>query len=243
MKKKLIIGLIIFVCIIVIVFFTKKLIDNKNEKITPIPVDYAESEENEEKNQQEQEKIIQITENQGFQADENIYKIENEYDGREVAVIKPNIKYQVALAGMIKKEKPEYSELNDLLNKAPKHTGIWIAENSREKFLNILKNIANANYEINEDGFLIQTGTLKDNKYDKKIKKMLSDEKLHIFDINSITYIVDEVTGEIQEYPFEEMDSYSEYEYFSSEDKEMFIISKNFYGKINQEEILKNIFK
>ena len=80
------------------------------------------------------------------------------------------------------------------------------------------------------------------NDYDKKIQEMLSDDALHIFDINSTTYIVDEVTGEIQEYPFEDMDPYTEYEYFSSDDKEMFIISANSYGKVNQEEVLKGIF-
>ena len=72
---------------------------------------------------------------------------------------------------------------------------------------------------------------------------MLSDEMLHIFTIHSVTYIVDEVTGEIQEYPFEEMDPYTEYEYFASDDKEMFIINTNSYEKVDQEEILKNIFE
>ena len=81
------------------------------------------------------------------------------------------------------------------------------------------------------------------NEYDKSISKMLTDEKLHIFDISSITYVVDEVTGEIQEYPFEEMDPNTEYEYFESDNKEMFIMSENKSGKVNQEDILKNILQ
>lgn len=243
MIKKISIGLPILV-IILIIFF---ILYNKNrigsEEFSSLPIDYMESKENEEKNEQVQEQIIQIIENQGLQADEDIYEIANEYDGREVVVIKPNIQYQVALAGMIKKERPEFSEVNELLTKAPTHTGIWIEESSREKFLTILKNITNADYEINEEGFLNQMGSWKMNEYDKKIKQMLGDGNLYVFNICSTTYIVDEVTGEIQEYPFEEMDPYNEYEYFSSQNKKMFIISGNSSGKIDQKEVLKNILE
>ena len=245
MKKKVIISsivlIVIVIFILVIFFITKKSQqDGSGENISSLPISYEE--ENEENSKQDQEQISQITENQGLQADENIYEIATEYDGREVVRVKPNIQYKVALAGMIKKEIPDFSELDDLLTQAPTHTGIWIEETSRESFLNILNNIADSEYEINEEGFLIKKENGKMNDYDKKIQEMLSDETLHIFDINSTTYIVDEVTGEIQEYPFEEMDPYTEYEYFSSDNKEMFIISANSYGKVNQEEILKGIF-
>ena len=245
MKKKVIISsivlIVIVIFILVIFFITKKSQqDGSGENISSLPISYEE--ENEENSKQDQEQISQITENQGLQADENIYEIATEYDGREVVRVKPNIQYKVALAGMIKKEIPDFSELDDLLTQAPTHTGIWIEETSRESFLNILNNIADSEYEINEDGFLIKKENGKMNDYDKKIKEMLSDETLHIFDINSTTYIVDEVTGEIQEYPFEEMVPYTEYDFFSSDNKEMFIISAHSYGKVNQEEILKGIF-
>ena len=245
MKKKVIISsiilVIILILIIVIFFITNKTKqDGSGENISSLPISYEE--ENEENSKQDQEQISQITENQGLQADENIYEIATEYDGREVVRVKPSIQYKVALAGMIKNEIPDFSELDNLLIQAPTHTGIWIEETSRESFLNILNNIADSEYEINEEGFLIKKENGKMNDYDKKIQEMLSDETLHIFDINSTTYIVDEVTGEIQEYPFEDMDPYTEYEYFSSDNKEMFIISANSYGKVNQEEILKGIF-
>ena len=140
------------------------------------------------------------------------------------------------------KEKPEFSEINELLTQAPTHTGIWIEESSREEFIKILESIANVDYEINEEGFLVQKGSWNMNEYDKKIKHMLLSENLYVFNISSTTYVVDEVTGEIQEYPFEEMDPYNEYEYFSSENKEMFIISANSSSRINHKEVLKTIF-
>lgn len=240
MKKKIIISTIILISVLVIFFITIVLVKiGSEEKISSLPVNYEE--ENNENNEQEQQQINQITQNQGLEGNEDIYEIATEYDGREVVTIKSNIKYKVALAGIIKKQKPEFSEIDELLEQAPTHTGIWIEQNSREKFVKLLKNITNAEYKINEQGFLVQNTTWNMNKADKQIKQMLSDEMLHIFTINSLTYIVDEVTGEIQEYPFEEMDPYTQYEYFSSDNKEMFIISSNSYGKINQEEILKEI--
>lgn len=238
----------ICITILIIISGIFFIVLNKNqpgsENFNSLPVDYIENKENEEDGEKEirQEKINKIMQEQGLKANESMFETATEYDGREVVIIKPSIQYQVALAGMIKKEKPEFSEIDELLNKAPTHTGIWIEESSREKILKILKNIANANYEITQEGFLKQNETWKMNQYDNNIKKMLSDEQLHIFSINSITYIVDTVTAEIQEYPFEDMDPYNEYEYFSSENKEMFIISANSSGKINQEEVLKGIF-
>ena len=170
------------------------------EPSSSLPVNYIE--EDKENDETNQEKITQIVEDQGFQADENIYEIAKEYDGREVVVVKSNIKYKVALAGMIKGQKPEQSEINEILQKAPTHTGIWVPEKSREKFLELLKNITNATYTINEDGFLIQKESWIMNDCDKSILEMLQDKKLHIFDISSTTYVVDDATGEIQEYPF-----------------------------------------
>ena len=239
MEKKIMICLILIILISTIFFITRKNIEKGSEKkISSLPINYVE--ENQETNQ---EKLTKIVEDQGFQADESIYEIAQEYDGREVVVVKSNIKYKVALAGMIKKQKPEFNEINEILEKAPKHTGIWIAENSREKFLEILKKITKLTYSINEDGFLEQKESWMMNDCDKSISSMLNDEKLHIFDISSTTYVVDDVTGEIQEYPFEEMDPYTDYEYFQDNDKEMFIISESLEGKINQEDCLKKIFE
>lgn len=242
MKKRVIISLIILVLITIILIIATKILKLKNKKEDVVqPINYEEENNNQNETENDKEKINKMITEQGFKADENIYEIGKEYDGREVVIVKSGIQYKVALAGALKKSIPEFNEVNELLSKAPTHTGIWIEENSREKFLNIIKNITNANYTINESGYLIQTENWKMNKYDKKIQKMLSEEKLYVFDICSKTYLVDDVTGEIQEYPFEEMDPYSGYEYFESDNKEMFIMSENISGKINPEDILKEI--
>ena len=173
MIKKIAICLSIMIIISIIFFIVfQQKETGSEEQISSLPVTYEEEKE-EEVNEQEQEQITQIIENQGLEADENIYEIATEYDGREVVRVKPSIQYQVALAGMLKKDIPEFSEINDLLKQAPTHTGIWIEETAREKFLSILKNITNANYEINDEGFLVQNTTWNMNKYDNGIKQML----------------------------------------------------------------------
>lgn len=172
-----------------------------------------------------------------------MYEIATEYDGREVAVIKSSIQYQVAIAGIIKKSKPDFSEIENLLTEAPNHTGIWIDNSSRNKFLEILKNITNAEYNIDNDGFLTQTEKIGMNKVDKAIKKMLESPKLYVFNISSKTYLVDEVTGQTQEYPFEEMDPYIPYEYFESDNKSLYVITTNSLGKLNYDDVFKEIFE
>ena len=241
MKKKIIICILMILAISFIFFIVRKIVRiESGEQISSLPIDYMEESV---KNEIEEEKIVNIVGDQGLEADEDIYEIAQEYDGREVVVVKANIKYKVALAGMIKRQKTEKAELNDVLQEAPKHTGIWVAENSREKFLQALKNITKATYFIDEEGFLTQKESWIMNGYDKSIANMLHDDSLHVFDINSTTYVVDEVTGEIQEYPFEEMDPYTDYEFFEDENKEMYIISEGIEGKVNPTDILKKIFE
>ncbi len=241
MKKKIIICIILIILISLIFFITRKKIEmGSEETISSLPISYEENiKENEESSAEKQNFI----EDQGFKADENIYEIDQEYDGREVVVVKPNIKYNVALAGAIKQQKPEFSEINEILKQAPNHSGIWVWESSRDKFLGNLKKITNTSYEFDENGFLIQKDSWMKNECDNSISKMLNDNKLHVFDIKSTTYVVDDVTGEIQEYPFEEMDPYTEYEYFEDDSKDMFIVSEGIDGKVKTEECLKKIFE
>ena len=197
MKKKTIIIVLIFLIIISAIFFMLyNLKSTGSEDISPLPVDYNESEEN--NINEDKQKIDEIAENLGFTAEDDIYEIATEYDGRETVKIKYSIQYKVALAGSIKRSKPEFSEIDEIITNAPKHTGIWILKDSQEEFLNILNNICKAKYNINEEGYLLQEKVAFMNKYDKKIEQMLSDSKLYVFDINSISYLVDEVTGEIR---------------------------------------------
>ena len=196
MKKKIIIICLIVLIIIATIFF---IIYNRkevgSEDISSLPIDYNEVEEN--VVEEDEQKINEITDNLGFTGKDDMYEVVTEYDGREVVVVKSSVQYKVALAGIIKGAKPEFSEIDSLLEQAPTHTGIWIEKNSRNNFLEIINKITDGKYEINDDGFLVQTQT-SENNYDKKIGEMLSDKSLYVFDISSTTYLVDEVTGDIR---------------------------------------------
>ena len=199
MKKKIIITSFIILVIIAIVFFIfyNNQKNKGSEEFSSLPIDFNESEENIIK-EEDKQRLNEITENQGFEANKDIYEIRTEYDGREVVTVKASIQYKVALAGSIKRSKPEFSEIDEIITNAPKHTGIWIVENSKEEFLNLLNSICKAKYSINDEGYLLQKEVAFMNEYDKKIKQMLSNGSLYVFDINSISYLVDEVTGEIR---------------------------------------------
>ena len=115
----------------------------------------------------------------GYTADTDMYEIATEYDGREVVIIKPNIQYQVALAGAIKKDLPEFNELDEILTNGPNTNGIWIESSSREKFLKILKEITECNYTINEDGFLVQ-------EENEKTKRLIEEMRCGIQNLKTI---------------------------------------------------------
>lgn len=205
MKKKIIIVLAVVVIISIFFIVSKESKIGSKEEISSLPINYIENGENtiqeeniSQDNEEEQEKIEQMAEIQGLQGNTSIYELTTEYDGRETLSIKPWIKFQIALIGAIKKAKPEYEEMNDLLKQAPEHTGVWITETSREKFLNLLNEFTKATYTIDNNGYLNQEEKKFMNQYDKKIKQMLSSNNLYVFDISSISYLVDEVTGEIR---------------------------------------------
>lgn len=240
MKKNILIIITIIIFIAIISLISNKIRNKERDDIS-LPIDYKE--EQNKTTIDDEKKIKDIIEDQGFKTQENIYEIRTEYDGREQLEIKDSIQYRVVISGIIKKDKPKFNEIDTLLNNAPKHTGIWIAEDSRDSLIKILKNVTKANYSIDEEGFLQQEERFMMNSYDNKIKKMLKEKKLFVFSINSECYIVDEVTGEIVLYPFEEIEPEQGYELFEDENKYIFIVNKNNLGKVNQEEVIRFILK
>lgn len=101
--------------------------------------------------EEEKQKIDEIKTSFGITGDTDLYEVQKGYNNTEIAVVKPSIKYKVAFAGMIQNEKPTISELDSIIqNNHPKYTGIWIENNSREKFLKLLKNQTKAEYKIDD---------------------------------------------------------------------------------------------
>ncbi len=145
---------------------------------------------------------------------------------------------------MIKGKKPEFSEVDDIyINNIPKNNGIWIEKNSRNKIEESLNNsnLLNSKYEIDENGYVKIKEKGKQNDNDKKLENIINGSKQYIFSISSICYIVDDVTGKILDYNFENMDKYQTYEYFEDNNKMIIFITKNSNKQLEEKDIIESI--
>ena len=154
MNKKSLIICIIVVLIIILAIFMIKLNnlgkdDKKNNDIENTAlVESKNNEENVNANfidnsssyQYTTEEVEKIKKEINATANTDIYRIEEEPGGRKILQIKPEIQFNVDLAGIIKNGEPEENELNEILKKIPNTTGILISNQSRETFLGLLKN-------------------------------------------------------------------------------------------------------
>lgn len=197
-----------------------------------------------EESQISDEEKTEIIEETGKQGDYDLYEIQEGEDSVKIATIKSSVKYKVAFAGMIKNKVPEKEELDDLLEKNhPKYAGIWIKSESQSEFLKYISSVTKSEYEINENGYLKIKNKKNQNEYDKKIEEIINGNKLYIIDISSTCYIVDEITGEILDYNFEDMDEYQTYQYFEDGDKKIIFITENQNNQLTVKEIIESVIE
>ncbi len=236
MKKKILIVIFILLILIisVTIYFYLKNKDNKEIEIDEIKKEEQLTEE-------EKNEIDKIKQETGKQGETEIYEIQDSYN-TQIATVKSSVKYKVAFAGMIKKDFPKMDELNLIIEEYhPKYAGIWIDENNREEFLKYLSEIANSEYKIDENGYLRIENKNTPNSVDKKIEKIIKGKELSIISISSVCYIVDEITGEILDQPFEKIDQYQTYEYFEDGDKKIIFITENSKKQMTSKEIIQSV--
>ena len=254
-RKKVIICITICILIInVIVICTVRKENNTKENDNNNSSENIKQEEKSDDNKENTEntenveKEIQITtstqEETGKQGNYDLYEIQEGEDSVKIATIKSSVKYKVAFAGMIKNKVPEKEELDDLLEKNhPKYAGIWIKSESQSEFLKYISSVTKSEYEINENGYLKIKNKKNQNEYDKKIEEIINGNKLYIIDISSTCYIVDEITGEILDYNFEDMDEYQTYQYFEDGDKKIIFITENQNNQLTVKEIIESVIE
>ena len=192
---------------------------------------------------QENVSIPQLKEETGMQADDDLYEIQVEYDGKQILDIKPDIQYKTAFAGMIKQSKPEFSELDTLYEaEHPTQSGIWIEPHSRDRFLEMLKENMNCQYQISDDGYLQIKENSNPKQEDIQLQKMMkSDRSLYIIAVSGVYYEVDRVTGEIIDQPFEMMDPYQASKIVETENGMLIFLTKNERQKLTKREILEEV--
>ena len=253
-SKKVKIGIIIGIIILIIVIVVISLIlNNKETDNAENTINNEESTNNsntileetvEPQTEEEKQKIEEIKNESGLTADTNIYEVQKEYDGREVLVVKDSVQYRVELAGILNNGLPEKDKVEKILQNRPQKTGIWISEPSRDKFLEYLKETTKNNYIINQEGYLqIEQESNEKTEQDQLLEKYISNNKQYIIDISGIFYQVDNVTGEIVEYPFEKMDGFQAYEYSESNGNIIMALTTNKDRKIQPKEIIESMLE
>ena len=168
----------------------------------------------------------------------DIYQIEEEYDGRKIIQVKPDVQYQVALAGIIKNGIPAEDEINTILEQAPNSSGMWISESSREKFMELLNSNNIVDFEITNEGYLKCNKQENLTEQEEKLKDMAESDKLYVIDVSGKTYQRDYISGEVIEYPFEEMDPYQVLEPYEIENSIILGVTSNKDNRFSNKEIL-----
>ena len=168
----------------------------------------------------------------------DIYQIEEEYDGRKIIQVKPDVQYQVALAGIIKNGIPAEDEINTILEQAPNSSGMWISESSREKFMELLNSNNIVDFEITNEGYLKCNKQENLTEQEEKLKDMAESDKLYVIDVSGKTYQRDYLSGEVIEYPFEEMDPYQVLEPYEIENSIILGVTSNKENRLSNKEIL-----
>lgn len=254
-KKKviLIISIILIIVVALLIFFANKNkiseSDNKNtitEEKTEEPATEADNEisniEQDETKKQENADVEELKKTTGVQGDSNIYEIQTEFEGQKILAVKKSIRFKTAFAGMIKKDLPQQTELDDIYNKNyPNKKGIWVEENSRNKVLELLNNGNSNKYDINNEGYLQIKNKTSQNEVDTKIEKAINGNKTIILNVSSVCYIVDDMTGNIESYNFEENDKTQTHEYFEDDNSLIIFITENKENELDKSKILSNI--
>lgn len=186
--------------------------------------------------------IEEIKNETGIIGDSSLYEVSKDESGNQIISIKADLQYKVALAGTITHEKPDISKLDEKFLNLSQEKGIWIEEESREKFLKLLSDVSQAGYYINEDGYLRINNKDKD-EYSKKIDRSIKENKLIRIAITSFYYTLDSVTGEVGEFPYEDADPYQMYEFFEAENERLLLITTNNKKQFTSQEIIDEILQ
>lgn len=237
MKKNiLIVLLLVIVVVIAIVFIFNNKKENSDQNIL----------QNEIKSDEFVNRMVSTDANEinaikneiNATGETDIYQIEEEYDGRKIIQVKPDIEYLVALAGIIKNGIPAEDEINTILEQAPTSSGMWISESSREKFMELLNSNNIVDFEITNEGYLKCNKQENLTEQEEKLKNLAESNKLYVIDMSGKTYQRDYISGEVIEYPFEEMDPYQVLEPYEIDDSIILGVTSNKENRLSNKEIL-----
>lgn len=240
MNKKILIPIcciiILIIIGVVVFFFTRE---------QPVPVEKEQESNNEMKQSStmydENANLEDLKQEYKMTGSDDLYEIQTEEDGRKVLNIKPDINYKVAFAGLIKSSIPDFPEIDTIYEtNYPTENGIWVEQNSREQIRELFNKFLSSEYEI-VDGYLKIKNENTPSENDKKLKEIINGDKQFILSISGVSYLVDTVSGNILDNPFEEFDKYQIYEYVECENNKIIFITENNKKALTDEEIFESV--
>ena len=122
--------------------------------------------------------------------------------------------------------------------------GIYIESNAKESILEIINEVTNLTYAIDEEGFLqLQEEQLEveKNQYDDFLQRLINENKTYLLSRTGKLYFKDIVTREITVDLYEDLDPYQTYNYTEYEDKIIIDITTNKEGKLTNKEIMQSL--
>lgn len=246
-KRKLVITIaIIFIIISIFCIARYIIVNNKNEiqnkennQTENWDNQYSEVDKND-INYNNTADVDKLKEQMGLTAPSDIYEISEEFDGRKTLNVKAEILYKTAFAGIVNQEKPEMENLDKVFEtKYPTRSGIWISERAREKIVKILNENLQTKYSVDTDGYLNIADNSKQNEKDKKIEQIIKSNKKIILDICDFDYEVDNVSGEIVEYPFSQLGD--TIDIVNNNEDKILVISESKIENVSNNDIIENL--
>lgn len=239
MKIFLIIAVIV-VAIVIVIMISKK----KSENIQNSENISEKTREDTSKNStaKDNTNIEKLKEEYQIEGDSNIYDIAEDFDGRKFLTVKPSLNLKVAFSGMIKGSEPKIEEVDNIYEKKfPQNPGIYIEQKDGKKILEYLNSNKKlkCSYKLNQNGAIEIEEKEEKSDLDKKIEKILNNNKTYILSVNGVCYMVDPVTGEVIDNPYVDINKEQTYEYFEDDGKTIIFITNN--KEMDENEIFDSI--
>ena len=237
MKKKIITVSIIIIIIILIIAIVWGIIANQEDVEQ---LNQAENQSNVASGTSNMT-VEELMQDVNATADADIYEIQTEYDGREVLTVKPSLQFSVAFAGTIQNNLTNIQEAQTITEQnLPQNTGIYLG-NSENKILEYINSNTNCKYGVSENGYLTVEEKQENNDIDNRLQNKMESDDLYIMYCDGQMKTIDNITGEITDYPFEDMDPYQVYEYVKDENRIFIEVTTNKSNRLTENEIFESL--
>lgn len=183
----------------------------------------------------------EIKTEKGIVGADELYEIVEENDGRKALETKKEYLYKVALIGLYTKERgiefpnnaiSTIENINQNYESAKNYLiiedgGVIVPKKDQSKILDVINNNSNDDYYFDDNNHLKQTLSEDVNlsEFDQKLIEKINSNNTLILTYDRDYYWIDNVSGEIVNYPFCDLDPYIDYDEIGYEDYSIRVIN------------------